>query len=125
MRTWHALGITVALLAACQPVAEKQDSGARYVRGTARVISVDSALGRVVLDYQHQQVEAYWQTEVLYAQGGSVVAPDSPFKTPVGLYMESSIKGQEFPGKPGDTVAFMGLRTGRSIFLQAVSVVSH
>jgi len=111
-------------LAACAPAAEKQEESP-FVRGRAKVVSVDQGLGRVVLEYQNQKVEAYWQTELGYAQGGALARSDSPFKPAVGMYREPNVQAQEFDGKPGDTVDFIGMRTGRSIFLQGVAVVSH
>ena len=121
----YAWGMVGILLAACQPVTERQDADALYIRGTARVVSVDPTLGRVVLDYQRRRVEAYWQTEHSYAQGGSVAKSDGPLQPAVGAYREPSLKAQEFQGLPGDTIEFVGMWTGRSIFLQGVAVVSH
>ena len=125
MRTWHVLAAMVALLAGCQAAVEPRDGDALYIRGTAQVVSVDPTLGSVVLDYQHRRVEAFWQTELRHAQGGSVAPPDSPLKAPIGVYRESSLRAQDFPGKPGDTIEFTGMRMGGSIFLQGVTVVSH
>jgi hypothetical protein len=126
MRARHYLAVAplfAFLLTACSPQAEKDDPASPFVRGTARVISVDQTLGRVVLDYQNRQVEAFWQTDVNYAQGGSLAKPDNPLKPPVGVYREPTQQIQTFDAKPGETIQFMGMRTGRSIFLQGVAVV--
>ena len=124
MRTCQFMTLAVIFLAACTPI-EKDDTGSLFIRGTARVVSVDQTLGRDELDYQNRHVEAYWQTEIQYAQGGAVTRADSPIKPPVGVYREPNVKVQTFDAKPGDIIQFVGMRTGRSIFLQGVAVVSQ
>ena len=122
MRVGLAMILAAVFLAACAPAAEKKDESP-FVRGRAKVVSVDQGLGRVVLDYQNQKVEAYWQTELGYAQGGSLARSDSPFKPAVGLYREPNVKSQEFDGKPGDTVDFTCQATGTLVGTVAVHAV--
>jgi hypothetical protein len=95
-----------------------------FVRGTAKVISLDQTLGYVRLEIDGTQVDAYWQTEVAAAQGGFVALNDS-VRPPVGVYREAEVHAQSLRAKPGDIVAFMGMRTGNSIFLQGIAVISR
>lgn len=124
MRTKYLLPAAAILWVACATVPQ-QDSATAFIRGTARVVSVDQTLGHVLLVYQNQQIDAYWQTELDYAQNGTTASSDSPFRPPVGVYKPPNTKTQEFEGKPGDTIEFIGMRTGRSLFLRSVAVVSH
>lgn len=93
-----------------------------FIRGTAKVISVDPGLGHALLQIGNRQVDAYWQTEVAAAQGGSTIQPDAN-KPPVGIYREPQVRNPAFTAQPGDTIAFVGLQTGNSIFLSGISVV--
>jgi hypothetical protein len=69
-------------------------------------------------------VEAYWQTEHNLAQPGTTVRTDVN-RPPLGIYREPSVLNNSFEAKPGDTIAFKGMKTGASIFLQAISVISN
>jgi len=104
------------------PAADQGGHGA-FIRGSARVVSVDQTLGSATLDYQGNLVHAYWQTETMAAQGGAIT-PADVLKPPVGQYREADVRMQEFAAKPGDTVGFVGLRTGDTIFLQGIAVLA-
>lgn len=106
-----------------EPLTTSKDSGT-FVRGRAKVISVDALLGTTLLEYQGRQVHGYWSTEHALAQGGSVSQPD-PLKPPVANYQEPVIKEQKLAVQPGDTIEFMGMWTGSDILLRGVAVVSH
>jgi hypothetical protein len=95
-----------------------------FFRGTAKVISIDQALGYARLEYDGRQVDAYWQKEISTAQGGIVTQAD-PVRPGVGVYREPEVRVQPLSAKPGDTIAFIGMRTGNSIFLQGVAVISR
>ena len=95
-----------------------------FLRGTAKIITLDQTVGYARLEIEGRQVDAYWQTEVAAAQGG-FVAQNDPVQPPVGIYRESQVHVQPLHAQPGDTIAFLGMRTGNSIFLQGVSVISH
>jgi hypothetical protein len=99
-------------------------ASSRRLRGTAQVISVDPAAGSVVLNLNGQHVMAYWQLETTYAQvlTGTQLDPQVP---PAGDYLRPQAVVHSFPAKPGDTIAFLGVQTGASIFLQGVSVLAH
>jgi hypothetical protein len=75
------------------------------------------------LEYNGHTVHGYWQLEAAAAQPGQVVRQGT-LQTPVGEYHEPDTKVQVFPGKPGDTIVFTGLRTGEDIFLRAVAVLN-
>ena len=104
------------------PAADQGEHGP-FIRGTARVVSVDQTTGGATLDYQGALVRAYWQTEIATAQGG-IVTQAGAFKPPVGQYRPPDVRTQEFAAKPGDTIGFVGMRTGNSIFLQSVAVLA-
>jgi hypothetical protein len=95
-----------------------------FVRGSAKVVSVNQTLGHTVLEFEGRQVDAYWQTEVSAAQGGAVAQAD-PIRPGVGIYREPEVRVQPLMIKPGDTIAFLGMRTGNSIFLQGVTVLGR
>jgi hypothetical protein len=107
---------------AAWPAADQGEHGP-FIRGTARVVSVDQTAGGATLEYQGAVVRAYWQTEITTAQGGTVTQADA-FKPPVGQYRPPDVRTQEFAAKPGDTIGFVGMRTGDSIFLQSVAVLA-
>jgi hypothetical protein len=146
MRSLLCLALTAALLAGCAE--GNPSSGARFgafrspdlhrpvnadpspaapspfLRGTAQVVSIDPTTGSAMLNYNGQQVMAYWQTETSHAQvlPGTRVDPQTP---PGGKYLQPEVLVQAFPAKPGDIIAFMGMQTGASIFLQGVAVIGH
>jgi hypothetical protein len=95
-----------------------------FVRGQARVVEVDNALGSVLLQMGKNKIRAYWSTETSRPQAGSVVTPDK-VRGPVGVYGEAEVAEQEFPGKVGDVVSFVGMRTGNELLLRRVEVISH
>jgi hypothetical protein len=93
------------------------------IRGTARVLSVDRPTGSAVLNYNGQRVQVYWQTETVYAP----VLTGTPLNSttaPSGKYLEPQVVDHNFPAKPGDTIAFLGIQTGDAIFLQGVAVIA-
>jgi hypothetical protein len=102
---------------------EESSATSLYLRGTAQVISVDRPTGSAVLNFSGRHVLAYWQTETVYApvltgtQLNSTTAPS-------GAYLEPQAVDRNFPAKPGDTIAFLGMHTGDSIFLQGVTVIA-
>jgi hypothetical protein len=95
-----------------------------FLRGVARIVTLDQSAGYALLEFEGRQVDAYWQTEVAAAQGG-IVAQNDPVRPAVGVYREPEVHVQPLHAKPGDTIAFLGMRTGNSIFLQGVAVISH
>ena len=111
----------------CQPWdtwgKEEEPARAGFVRDTARVVSVDTALGQAVLEFRGQRVKAFWQTEVVLAQGGIISQEDATgLKLPVGQYKAPVVKQQEFKANPGDVIQFVGLWTNDQIFLRSISV---
>jgi hypothetical protein len=112
------------LLSACADHPPQEPASGTFVRGTARILSVDQVTGHVVMDYDNQPTQAYWQTETSFAQGGSLVN-NGPLRPPVGQYSEPDVKTQAFKPKPGDTIQFSGMVTGHSIFLQSVGIIAN
>jgi len=102
--------------------ADQGEHGA-FIRGTARVVSVDQTAGCATLEYQGNLVQAYWQIETASAQGGTVTPTDA-LRPAVGQYRETDVRTQEFAAKPGDTIGFVGMQTGQSIFLQGIAVLA-
>ena len=114
------------LLAACGgPNANVPDNtNGTFVRDTARIVSIDPALGQVVLDLHGRQVRAYWQTELAIPQQGSVFQNDpTGLRAPVGQYREPIKRVQAFDAAEGDRISFLGMWSGNQIFLRSVSVV--
>ena len=111
-------------LGACATQEQPPAAQTPFVRGTAKVVSVNAVAGHAVLDLQGRRIDAYWQTEVAAAQGGSTIQPDVN-KAPVGIYHEPEVHAPTFDAQPGDTIAFLGMQTGNSIFLQGIAVISH
>ncbi len=113
------------LLAACtSPAVQEPSANGTFVRDTARVVSIDPALGQVVLDLHGKQVKAFWETETLLAQEGSIRQPDEHgLRGPVGQYKEPVIHPQDIGAKEGDMISFRGMWTGDRIFLRGVTVV--
>jgi hypothetical protein len=95
-----------------------------FVRGQARVLSVDERLGLAVLEIDGQRVPAYWQKEVARAEGGAKVQ-DSPIRPPVGVYREPTVRPVTFPAQVGDVIAYVGLRTGNDLLLRGVQVIGR
>ena len=95
-----------------------------FIRGTARVITVDAVVGQALLDFQGRQVYGYWLTSRQLAQPGTVEQAD-PLKPPVGQYQEAVEKPEIFAAVPGDTIEFVGMRTGNDIFLRNISIIRH
>ena len=96
-----------------------------YVEGTAKIISLDKAMGHAVL-------ESRWQTgpgllacsKTDFAQGG-VITSDNPVSPGVAQYQPPLAQAQNFDAVPGDTVAFVGLKTGNDILLRGIKVIAH
>ena len=113
----------LVILAACTQEAADPGAPGPFIRGTALVVSVDQTLGCATLEYQGQRVQAYWQTETASPQGGSLVRTDA-IRPPVGQYREAEVRMQALEAKPGDTIGFVGMRTGDTIFLRGIAVVA-
>jgi hypothetical protein len=43
----------------------------------------------------------------------------------VGQYREPAVKQQVFAANPGDTISFIGLWTGKDLFLRSIAVQSR
>ena len=106
------------------PAPDQAGSGA-FIRGQARVLSVEPTLGRALLEFDGRQVWSYWQQERVFAREQGTVVRPNPVAGPQGLYSETIIQRQEFAAQPGDTIAFVGLRTGESIFLRGISIINR
>lgn len=128
-----ALGIMVAggLVAGggggCAPrdgQAEEGEGGGAFVRGRARVVSVNPAIGLATLEIDGERVQAYWELERMQAQGGAIVR-SGPLKPAVGDYREPIVHTQEFPAQAGDVILFVAMKTGRNLFLRGVQVVGR
>jgi len=116
--------LPLLILSACtREIIDPAPQQGPFLRGTALVVAVEPTLGRATLEYQGQRVQAYWQTETASPQGGSVVRMDA-LQSPVGQYREAQVRTQVFAAKQGDTIEFMGMRTGDSIFLQSIVVMA-
>jgi hypothetical protein len=118
--SFTVLLLPCVLISCAQPAQTSLPDGA-YVRGNARVVSIDPDSGHAVLDFQGRQVDAYWQTEVYLAQGGTLVQND-PLKPPVGQYAAPITKPQTLNAKAGDTISFIGMATPSGILLRSVAV---
>lgn len=124
MSRYLGIFLPLVILSACTQQAADPAAQGPFIRGTARVVSVDQKSGCATLEYEGRQVRAYWQMETASPQGGSVVRTDR-VGTVVGQYREPEVRAQVFEAKPGDTIGFMGMRTGDSIFLQGIAVVAR
>ena len=121
----------VLLLAACsQKPKEETDPYAHphesvgYIEGSARILSLDKAMGHAVLEIDGKQVQAYWLLQTDFAQGG-VITGDNPVTPGVAQYQPPLARAQNFDAAPGDTVAFVGLKTGNDILLRGIKVIAH
>ncbi len=124
MRLGTFLILVVLSFAGCATQAPASD-GTRVipVEGRARVVSVDQSLGQAVLEIGGSNVNAYWQVERAYAQGGAVIN-NGPLTAPVGAYREPVVRPQKFAANPGDLIAYVGLQTGNEILLRSIQVVA-
>ncbi len=111
-------------LIACAHPTDAPPSAGSYVRGSARVISIEPENGHALLEFQGRRIDAYWQTETYLAQGGSLVQND-PLKPPVGQYAEPVPKAQTLNAKAGDTITFIGISSPSGILLRAVAVAAQ
>ena len=102
---------------------EESSASSLYLRGTAQVLSVDRPTGSAVLNFNGRRVLAYWQTQTAYAPVLTDTQLDST-TSPSGKYLQPQVVDHVFPAKPGDTIAFLGMHTGDSIFLQGVAVIA-
>ena len=119
------LFISLAMAACSQQAATTTtDDGGLFVRGTAKVVSVNLAMGRTVLEIDGRQVTAFWETHTALARTGSITREDQ-FKAPVGHYEEPVVREQEFAANPGDTIAFIGMKSGKELFLRTIQVIAH
>ena len=118
------LALACAAMAGCS-ASETDDSSSNplVIRDTARVVSVDPQLGLAVLDLHGKQVRAFWQTEIMLAQGGVVNQPDATgTRLPVGQYKEPVARTQTFAASPGQTIEFLGMWAGDQIFLRSIAI---
>jgi len=125
-----ALVVSLAFAACGGPPKEQADPFARphesvgYINGTAKVLSLDKALGHAVLQIDDQQVQAYWILQTDLAQGG-LVSTDNPVTPGYGQYTPPQARTQNFDAVPGDTIAFVGLKTGDDILLRGIKVIAR
>ena len=97
----------------------KKDSGA-FLRGQAKVVSVDPVLGRALLEYKGRRVYGFWEVESAQARTWPMEVTINGADGP----LQPVVSSQEFPAQPGDTIAFVGMQTGDNIYLRGVSVVA-
>lgn len=93
-----------------------------FIRGTARVITVDEPLGQALLDINGERVYAYWQKEAYAAQPGSITR-SGPLHAPMADYHEAEARPIHFPAQAGQAIEFVGLRTRNEIFLRGVALI--
>jgi len=113
------------MVAGCSEHADTQmvqENG--MVKGIAKVVDINEDIASVTLEIDGKTVRGYWELEHSLAQGGTVVQ-NGPMKSPVGDYHEPIVQRQGFPAQLGDTIVFVGMRTGQSIFLRGVQVVGQ
>jgi hypothetical protein len=125
MKRAFILSIALLLCACAAPAGEDQeplDPNSPFVRGTARVVSVNQSLGQIILEFEGRQVEAFWQTESSRAQLRGEFVQNNPAAGPVGHYYEAQVNSHAFDVRPGDIIHFIGFRTGQSIFLRSAVV---
>lgn len=115
--------VALLLIAGCGEPAKTESQNTLYVRGNAKIVSIEPDNGHAVLDYEGRRVDAFWKTEVYLAQGGAFLKNDpNPMKPPVGQYAEPVAKQQTIHAKPGDSISFVGMTTPSGILLRSVSV---
>jgi hypothetical protein len=128
-RTFSSLAVSslalLAMLAAggCRTTRTVTREGSPRVSGRATVVEVNPRLGMAVVSMRGREFNVYWKPEVTIAHGGSVAPPETMFDSPVGVYNEPTVYPTAFPGHVGDTIEFLGMRSGDDILLQRVSVV--
>ena len=64
----------LVLIAGCAKPEKAALPNNTYLRGNAKIISIEPENGHAILQYDGRQIDAYWQTEVYLAQGGGVSA---------------------------------------------------
>ena len=98
-----------------------------YINGTATVVSIDKPLGHAVLDIAGKTVEAYWLTESMMAvqMDPETTSTGTPLQPQVGQYQPPVARTEDFNAAPGDTIAFVGLKTGDDILLRGIRVIGH
>lgn len=116
--------LCLSVLPACQAHPAAPDVEGPLISEQARVVEVDPLLGQVLLDMGGRQVWGYWQTEAALAAGGTV-SRNGPMGTTVGDYKPATVRDVPFPARAGDTIAFIGMKTGDEILLRRVTVLSH
>jgi hypothetical protein len=122
---WTACLMCLAMAACGQsrPAADVPPYG--FVRGQARVVAVDPVLGRAILDIGGRHIQAYWNTQRVLAGPGSFFT-DGPLSAPTVNAHDPIVREQNFPAKPGELIAYIGMRTGEDdLFLRGVTVVGH
>ncbi len=97
--------------------------GDSFVEGKATVLELHNELAFALLDINGKQVYGYWEADPSTAQT-STITRSGPWGSAVGVANEPIVHHQDFPAKPGDTIAFRGLRTGSDIYLTGVRVLS-
>jgi hypothetical protein len=124
-----AIGAALALAACSQPAKPTDPLASRrpsvgYINGTAKVLTIDKPLGHTVLEIDGREVQAYWLLETDRPQGGTITAIN-PVGPGVGQYEPPIVRPQNFDAVPGDTIAFVGLKSGDDILLRGIKVVAH
>lgn len=128
MRSTAVLPVVLAALltvGGCQTTRTVTREGPPRVSGRATVVELNPRLGMAVLSMRGREFNAFWKPEMTIAHGGTVAAPETMMDAPVGVYNESTVYPTSFPGRVGDTIEFLGMRSGDDILLQRVSVVGH
>jgi hypothetical protein len=113
----------VTMVAGCVTKRTVTKEGMPRVEGRAVVVEVNPRLGMAVVSMKGRQFNVYWKPEVTLAHSGSVAPPQTITDSPVGIYTETTVVPTAFPGRVGDTIDFLGIRSGDDILLQRVAVV--
>jgi hypothetical protein len=122
---FYALVLAAISLGACaEKSSDIREKEGGFVEGRARVLTVDQSIGTATLEIDGKRVEAFWEVERANPQGGAVVR-NGPLKPPVADYREVIVHRQEFPAEPGDMIAFVAMRSGRSLYMRGVRVIGR
>lgn len=127
-----ALAAAVAFLAGCaqkppdDPLTRSHES-VGYINGRAKVVSIDKTIGHAVLEIEGQQVQAYWLTQSMLAvdMDPATVSTGTSLRPQVQQYDPPVERAEDFAAVPGDTIAFVGLKTGDDILLRGIRVIGH
>ncbi len=113
------------------PVAKKKMAPSGFVQGKATVLEVDNSLGLAVLKFNGKRTPAYWESDIVTPFHVSTV--DSHQTTPAPTQDLANAKDAIHPteehvdlqAKPGDTIVFRGMWTGKDLLLRSVAVVPN